>query len=133
MKESTMTAYEANEPSSPSPQTAAVPFPYDVSFPDSAASPAATAFVEQQLAKLSRHFDHITSAKIFVRLPHKHGGLKLFHVHVQLDVPGRTLAVSREPEANDDHASPNLAIKDAFAKLTRQLDAYVATLRNVRV
>ncbi len=38
-------------------------FPYDISFADSDVSPATTERIESYLAKLDRHFDHITDAK----------------------------------------------------------------------
>ena len=99
-------------------------FPYDISFADSDTSPATVEKIESYLAKLDRHYDRITDAKVFIRIPHNHGP-KLFHIHIQLDVPGKRLAVSRDSEMDDSHAAIQASIKDAFAKITRQLDDFV--------
>jgi ribosome-associated translation inhibitor RaiA len=96
-------------------------FPYDISFADCEPSPATIAKVEEHLTKLQRYYDRITDAKVIIRIPHKHGGLRFFHIHLQLDVPGKRLAVSREPEANDDHTDIQTALKIAFEKLQHQL------------
>lgn len=103
----------------------AIPFPYDVRFVDCETSPAIRSLIEDQLGRITHFYDRITSARVNVRIPHKHGGVRYFHIHVQLEVPGRRLAVSREPEANEKHTDIKLAIRDAFQKMTRQLEDFV--------
>lgn len=110
---------------SASEETAGIRFPYDISFADSESSPATVAKIEKYLAKLDRFYDRITDCKVFVRIPHKHGGARFFHIHIQLDLPGKRIAVSREPEANDDHTDIQMAIKDAFDKAIRQMEDFV--------
>lgn len=109
---------------------AAIRFPYDISFADCDTSPATMTRIESYLAKLNRHYDRITDCKVFVRIPHNHGP-KIFHIHIQLDIPGKRLAVSRDTEMDDSHAAIQSAIKDAFKKITRQLEDYVSA-RNDR-
>ncbi len=99
----------------------AIYFPYDISFADCDTSPATITKIEGYLAKLERYYDRITDCKVIVRIPHKHGGLRFFHVHIQLDVPGKRLAVSREPEATDQSTDIGHAIKVAFERITHQL------------
>ncbi len=106
----------------------AIRFPYDISFADSDTSPATVEKIEGYLARLDRHYDRITDCKVFVRIPHK--GPKLFHVHIQLDIPGKRLAVSRDAEMDDSHATIQTAIKDAFQKITRQLEDHVSVLKD---
>lgn len=118
MKETT------NAASIPAASESTIRFPYDITFADSATSPATVERIETYLAKLDRHYPRITDAKVFVRIPHKTGP-KLFHLHIQLDIPGKRLAVSRDVEVDDSHAEIQTAIKDAFQKITRQLDDYV--------
>lgn len=119
MKETMVASTVSQDLSSP------IRFPYDISFADSDTSPATVEKIEGYLAKLDRHYDRITDAKVFVRIPHHNHGPKLFHIHIQLDVPGKRLAVSRDSEMDDSHAAIQAAIKDAFAKITRQLDDFV--------
>jgi len=107
-------------------QAPAIRFPYDITFADSETSPATVVKIEEHLARLDRFYDRITDCKVFVRIPHKHGGVRLFHVHIQLDVPGKRLVVSRDTENDDSHLEMAVAIKDAFAKITRQLEDFVS-------
>ena len=100
-----------------------ISFPYDISFADSETSPATETLIEEQLAKLERYHDRITFCKVFVRIPHKRSGLRFYHVNIELDIPGRRIVVSREPEANDSHTDIAIAVKDSFTKLTRQLES----------
>ena len=103
-------------------------FPYEIKFADSDASPATAQLIETYLARLSQRYDRIVDCNVFVRIPHH--GPKLFHVHVQLDVPGKRLATSRDAEPNDSHTSIQTAVKDSFKKIMRQLDDYVTMMRD---
>ena len=105
-------------------------FPYDVSFADCEISPATVTKVEEHLMRLQRYYDRITDCRVIIRIPHKHGGLRFFHVHIQLDVPGKRLAVSREAEANDDHTDIKMALKIAFDKIQHQLIEFTRVRKN---
>jgi ribosome-associated translation inhibitor RaiA len=113
----------ANEVDStlPSGQKGLVPFPYDIKFVDSENSPAMRSVIEEYLERISHYYDRITFGRVYVRIPHKHGGVRFFHIHIQLDVPGRRLAVSREPEIDDTHTDVRTAIRDAFHAMKREL------------
>jgi ribosome-associated translation inhibitor RaiA len=103
-----------------------IPFPYDVAFVDSATSPAVRSQIEDNLLRLSHFYERITFARVYVRIPHKHRTQgRQFHVHIQLDVPGRRLAASRETEPDDRHTDIHRAVRDAFMKMTRQLEDFV--------
>lgn len=102
-----------------------ISFPYEINFPDSETSPATVTKIEEHLSKLERFYDRIMNCKVFVRIPHKHGGVRMFHVHIHLDVPGKRLAVGRDIEVDDSQLDIQLAIKTAFSKITRQLEDYV--------
>jgi ribosome-associated translation inhibitor RaiA len=117
----TTTSDDAQLPQS----TADIPFPYDISFVDSSPSDAVRFQIEEHLSRLGRFYDRITDCRVIIRIPHKHGGARFFHIHLQLDVPGKRLAVSREPEVKDEHTAVRIAIRDAFHKLTRQLEDFV--------
>lgn len=98
-----------------------VPFPYDVRFVDCEVSPAVRHLCEEYLARMAHFYDRIDFGRVYLRIPHKHGHNRFFHVHVQLDIPGRRLVASREPEVNDKHMDVRLAIRDAFHSLQREL------------
>lgn len=109
-----------------------VPFPYDISFADCESSPATRLKIEEQMLRLTRVFDRIQGVKVFIRIPHRHGGLRQFHINIQVDVPGKRIAVSRDPEVTDDHRVIGLAIRDAFTKAVRQLECFAKLRRDHR-
>lgn len=102
-----------------------IPFPYDIRFTDSDASPAVRFQIEEQLMKLSRIYPRITDCRVAVAIPHKRSSTRHFHIQIQLDIPGKRLAVSRDPDVTDDHVSVRTAVNDAFHKLTRQLEDFI--------
>ena len=100
-------------------------FPYEISFKDTESSDAIRFQIEQYLAKLSRLFDRITDCRVVVSIPHKRSGNRFFHVHATMDLPGKRIAVSREPEVKDEHTEIHTAISSTFHKLTRQMEDYL--------
>lgn len=103
---------------------AQIPFSYDIRFPDSEPSPAVRFQIEELLLKLSHLSDRIVDCRVSVAIPHKRGK-RIFHVGIQLDVPGTRLVVSREPEQRDEHGDVHTAVTDAFHKITRQLEDFL--------
>lgn len=99
-------------------------FPYEISFKDMAPSDAIRFQIVQYLAKLSRMSQRITGCRVIVQLPHRRSGNRYFHIHAALDLPGKRLAVSREPEMKDEHTDIRTAISATFHKLGRQLEDY---------
>lgn len=102
-------------------------FPYRITFVDCAPSPAVQFRIERALKKLERHHPRITAAEVAVRIPHKSRGPRFFHIHVQLDVPGQRFVVTREPESTEKRTDIRTAVRDAFHKLTRQLEDFQRT------
>ena len=113
-------------PSGPfTPLNSEITFPYDIQFVDCPPSDAVRFQVEQYLVKLNRLSNRITDCRVSVRIPHKHGGNRFFHVHASLDMPGRRIAVSREPEIREERTDVHTAISSTFHKLTRQLEDHL--------
>ena len=100
-------------------------FPYQIDFPDSEVSEGVTRRVEKHLEKLNGHYNRITNARVVVRIPHQHRRRRFYHIRVQLEIPGKTLVVDREPEKDYAHSDVYVSVRDAFDKITRQLDEYV--------
>ena len=97
-----------------------ISFPYDISFIDCEPSDAVRFQIELYLAKVGKLSDRITDCKVAVRIPHKHSSNRFFHIHILLDLPGKRIATSREPEIKDQHTDIQTAISSAFHKLIRQ-------------
>ena len=97
--------------------------PVQITFRGMDPSPAIEERVRERAAKLERYFDRITSCRVNVEAPHlhQHKG-KLFHVRVDITVPGVELVVNRNPADNHAHEDVYVAIRDAFRAAERQLD-----------
>lgn len=100
---------------------------HKIEFADCNPSQAVTESIKNRLEKIEKFFDRITDCSVTIRIPNKdHGNKKLhiYHVLIHLDVPGARIVVNRDPDMDYAHTDINIAIRDAFNKLTRQLKAY---------
>jgi ribosomal subunit interface protein len=97
--------------------------PLEITFRNVPPSPAIEAAIREKAAKLEAFHDRITSARVVVETPHRqHRKGKLFHVRIDLRVPGQELVVSREPTAHHAFEDVYVAIRDAFDAAKRQLE-----------
>ena len=122
--------------------------PIQITYRNMEPSPAVTARVEAEAAKLDKFFDRITSCRVVVEAPHRHHKWgELFHVRIELGVPGAELVVSHEPtphsalshddeaalqkhfEIHPEHKDVYVAIRDAFGSARRQLQDHVKRMR----
>src|SRR6516165_12083819 len=104
--------------------------PLTITFRNMATSPAIETEVRDKAAKLAEFSDRITSARVVIETPHRqhrHGAL--FHVRIDVRVPGRELVVRREPAENRAHEDVHVAVRDAFEAGKRQLEDYVRETR----
>jgi ribosomal subunit interface protein len=93
-------------------------------------SAAVEAKIRERAAKLDRFYDRIMGCRVVVEAPHRrHHQGKLFHVRVDLTVPGGELAVSREPAGHRAYEDVYVAIRDAFDAVQRQLEDYARRQR----
>jgi cold shock CspA family protein len=86
--------------------------------------------IRQHVERLEHFFNRITACSVMVELDHRHhrqGGL--FHVRINLAVPGREIVVRREPSEHHAHEELPVAIRDAFDAVKRQLQDYVREMR----
>lgn len=99
--------------------------PVQITFRDMEPSPAIEERVRERAAKLERYFDRITSCRVTIAEPHlhQHKG-KLFHVRVDVTVPGGELVANRSHDDNHAHEDVYVAIRDAFRALERQLEEH---------
>lgn len=96
--------------------------PLDLTFRDMEPSEAVTAAIRTSLDRLGRISDRILRCVAVVEKPHasqRHG--QGFHVRLELTVPDRVIAISRDPGEDDDHMNVYVAIGDAFRAARRQL------------
>jgi cold shock CspA family protein/ribosome-associated translation inhibitor RaiA len=95
--------------------------PVQISFRDMAPSEAIETRVRELAAKLERFASDLVGCRVVIEAPHRHHHKgKLFHVRIDLTLPGHDLVVDREPE-NHAHEDVYVAIRDAFVAAQRQL------------
>lgn len=86
--------------------------------------------IGEKIAKLEKRFPQLVSCRVAVEGAHHHHHQgNLYHVRIELGVPGRELVVSREQ--HDRHAREDVyvAVRDAFKAAERQLQDYAQRLR----
>lgn len=104
--------------------------PLEVTFRNVQPSSAVEADIREKAEKLKGFSDCITSARVVVEMPHRrHRQGKLFHVCVDVRVPGRVLVVNRDPAGHHAYEDVYVAIRDAFDGVKRQLEEYLRELR----
>jgi ribosome-associated translation inhibitor RaiA len=120
-----------------------------IAYRDVEPSPALERLIQAETTKLERFFHGIVSCRVLVELSnrrHKHGSP--YNVRLDLSLPGAELVVNHSddvrpvPPTSDDepervhksaehegHKDPQLAVRAAFATLTRRLREHVKQLR----
>lgn len=104
--------------------------PPEISFRDFEPSEELKARVEDEIARLERFHDRITSCRVVVGQPHRRRRSgNLYHVRIDVTVPGRELVVSRDPGDDEARRDPIVAIEQAFAAIQRQLEDAAREMR----
>jgi cold shock CspA family protein len=95
--------------------------PIQITFRHMKPSEQVEANIRQKAEKLDQVHDHIMSCHVIVESDHKHHHQgNLFHIRIDVTVPGKELVVSREPQ-NHAHEDVYVTIRDAFDAMCRLL------------
>lgn len=93
-------------------------------------STALTARINEEIAELERIWDRITGCRVSLELPHRHQRHgKHFQAKIELFVPGKVIAVGRDPAEHENSEDAWAAVNEAFTTLRRQLREYVRVKR----
>jgi cold shock CspA family protein/ribosome-associated translation inhibitor RaiA len=122
--------------------------PLQISFRNMKPSEAVEDRIREETAKLETFFQGIMHCRVVVELPHKHHRKgDLYHVRIDLTVPGAELVVKREAslhtalrqtdseeesksyEVHAAHKDVFVVIRDAFKEARRQLQDYARRVR----
>ena len=104
--------------------------PLEITFRDIPPSEALEADIRDKAAKLDQIYDRIMSCRVVVEAPHGHHHKgRLYHVSVDLTVPGEELVVNRTPHKNHAHENAYVAVRDAFNAAKRQLQNFAQKQR----
>ena len=104
--------------------------PLQINFRNMEGSEAMRNNIEERAGKLDQFCDQIMSCRVMVEAQHRHRQAgNLYHVRIDITVPGRELVVSREPHEHHSHTDAYVAIRDAFNAARRQLESYARQRR----
>lgn len=104
--------------------------PVQITFRNMDPSAAVEANVRDQAERLERFDDSIVSCRVVVELQHRHHHQgNLFHVSVDLKVPGAELVSGRGATQHQAHEDVYVAVRDAFDSLRRQLEDHARRQR----
>jgi ribosome-associated translation inhibitor RaiA len=97
--------------------------PLQITFSNMSPSAAMRARIESLGDKLDRFHERIMSCRVTVRAPnHRRNQGRLYHVTIDLKLPGREIVISRDPPQDQSHEDPYVAVRDAFDALIRQME-----------
>jgi cold shock CspA family protein/ribosome-associated translation inhibitor RaiA len=100
--------------------------PLQISFHNMRHSDAAASSIEAQVQHLESLCDRIISCRVVVDIPHKHHESgNLFHVRIELTVPGHEIVVNRESSQQTQFKELDVALGHAFDAAERQLDDFL--------
>lgn len=104
--------------------------PVQVTFKGMEPSATVDAKVRQELDKLERYSDRITSCRVTIEEPQRrrHQG-NLFQVRIDLTLPGSELLVKRHPAEHHAHEDVYVAVRDAFDAARRRLQDHIQRQR----
>ena len=104
--------------------------PPQITFRDLAPSPAVEALILKEVDKLERFHHRITSCRVVVEAPHRRRRKgRLHHVRVELTLPGGEVAVHREAQEKHAHENVDVAVRDAFRAVRRELKNFARKRR----
>lgn len=100
--------------------------PLQITFRHMAPSEAVEAAIQERVEKLDKFYSRITGCHVVVEAPHRHHHHgKLYHIFIDLTLPGAELVVGRDPSLKHAHEDIYVAIRDAFDAMRRRLEDYV--------
>lgn len=102
--------------------------PLDIAFHNCQHSDAVEAEIRKHVDRLGTRYPQLVGCRVSIEALHnQHRTGNVWDVHIVLSMPGKDLAVSREPHrAKENYARPDVhsSLRDAFRAAERQLEAY---------
>ena len=94
--------------------------PIEVTFSNIDKSDAVEELIKNKVSKLEKSYHDITSCHVYLDKPHKRKD-QSYEVRLEVRVPGADFAVSGNPGDHHKHADINIAIRDSFKAMEKQL------------
>ena len=104
--------------------------PLQITFRQMPPSPAVEAHIRERAEALERFFPRITGCRVVVEASTRRRRKgRIYHLRIDLTVPGREIVVSRDPPEHHAHEDILVAVRDAFDAARRQLEDHVREAR----
>ncbi len=86
--------------------------------------------IHEKVADLEKVYPRLTACRVMVeRRNHRHPMGELFHVRIDVTIPGAELVVSREPSEAEAYQDIKTTVQTAFDQIRRQLENHVSRTR----
>jgi len=104
--------------------------PLKITWRNVAPSPAIEENIREKAEKLDQFIDEVTNCRVVLEVPHRHQRKgKLYHVRLDIKVPGGEVVINREPDKRSARADVYVSIQEAFDAARRQLQDHVRRRR----
>jgi len=100
-----------------------------ITFRNVDASPTVEAKIRERAHELEQFFGRIVSCRVVVEAPKRRHRGDLYHIRVDLKVPGKEIVVQRDPPEHQAHQDIYVAVRDCFDAVRRQLEDHVRQRR----
>ena len=89
--------------------------------------------IHDKVAGLEKIYPRLTAARVTIeRRDHRRPIGQLFHVLIDVTIPGAELVVSREPSDHDAYQELRTIVHDAFDDIRRQLENHISRQRAIQ-
>ena len=106
--------------------------PLQIAFHNMVPSPRIEADIREHVGRLEKRFAHLIGCRVSVEAVHQqHRTGNPYEVHIVMSVPGRDLAVSREPHHRRERHAPGdvrAVLREAFHAAESQLASFRGTI-----
>lgn len=96
-----------------------------ITFRNLDASPSVEAKIRERAQELERFYGRIVSCRVVLEAPNRRRHGDLFHIRVDLKIPGKEIVVKRDPPEHHAHEDIYVAVRDCFDAVRRQLEDHV--------
>lgn len=104
--------------------------PLEISWHHVDKSAALETRIREHVDKLETYYDGIIGCRVSVERPHgRHHQGNLYHLRIELQVPGKDIVVKRDPAQHHTHEDVYVSLRDAFDAVRRQLEDYARKRR----
>jgi len=105
--------------------------PIELSFHGCDHSDALEREIRAHVTKIEEFYGRIMSCRVVVELPHKsHAQGKLFHVNIDMSLPGAGHVVHNDRGQDPAHADVHVAVRDGFNAVEAQVKKIVTKRRD---